>query len=181
MNKIKSIVLAAGLMVLAGCATDAPKAAFTQPLAKSSSLCAGDGSKINVDAATGVSLMDYEKERLAETIEAKINAKQVLNPAGTEKRQFEIDVTITRYDKGSAFGRLMLAGVGQIHVDGHVYVYQLPAKEKVGEFNLAKTFAWGGMYGATTTIEDAEQGFAEGIANAVTGQSDVPPAKNKGP
>jgi hypothetical protein len=48
----------------------------------------------------------------------------------------------------------------------------LPAHDRVEEFAVQKTFAWGGIYGASTTMEDIEQSFAEGIANALTGQDD---------
>jgi len=83
-----------------------------------------------------------------------------------------VDVTITRYEKGSAFARAMLAGLGQIHMDGNVTLYSMPAHTVVEDFSVQKTFAWGGIYGGTTTIEDIEQSFAEGIANALTGQGD---------
>ena len=38
------------------------------------------------------------------------------------------------------------------------------------EFALSKTFAWGGIYGASTTIETIEDTFADGVAATVTGQ-----------
>ena len=84
------------------------------------------------------------------------------------KREFEIPVLVTRYDKGNAFARFMLAGLGQIHIDGKVSVLLLPDRKKVAEFDIDKTFAWGGIYGGVTSIEDVEQGFAEGVAKAVT-------------
>ena len=37
----------------------------------------------------------------------------------------------------------------------------------------AGTFAWGGVYGAATGIEDVEPAFAEGIASALTGQAEA--------
>ena len=62
----------------------------------------------------------------------------------------------------------MLAGIGRIHVDAKVTVYALPNRKKKAEFDIDKTFAWGGIYGAVTSIEDVEQGFADGVAEAVT-------------
>jgi hypothetical protein len=38
--------------------------------------------------------------------------------------------------------------------------------------DLKKTFAWGGAYGAATSIEDIESTFADGVAAAVTGQKE---------
>lgn len=36
-------------------------------------------------------------------------------------------------------------------------------------FGLSKTFAWGGVYGASTSIKDIENAYAEGIERSVTG------------
>lgn len=56
----------------------------------------------------------------------------------------------------------MLAGLGQIHIDGDVTMYALPDHSKVGDFHLKKTFAWGGIYGSSTSMEDIETTFADG-------------------
>ncbi len=61
---------------------------------------------------------------------------------------------MTRYDKGSAFARFMLAGLGQIHVDATVSLRDPARDVSLGEYEVNKTFAWGGIYGASTTIED---------------------------
>ena len=37
----------------------------------------------------------------------------------------------------------------------------------LGEYEVKKTFAWGGIYGASTKIEDVEAGFAEGVADLI--------------
>ncbi|GAA0711082.1 hypothetical protein GCM10009105_12760 [Dokdonella soli] len=81
-------------------------------------------------------------------------------------------MSITRYEKGNAFARAMLAGLGQIHIDGDVQVYAMPEHNRTMAFSVQKTFAWGGIYGGTTTIEDIEQSFAESIANALTAQGE---------
>lgn len=54
-------------------------------------------------------------------------------------------------------------------------VFEMPGHTRVGEFTLKKTFAWGGVYGAATSIEDIEDTFADGVAAAVTGQKEAPP------
>jgi hypothetical protein len=73
----------------------------------------------------------------------------------------------------------MLAGLGQIHIDGDVGVFSLPDHQKVGDFHLKKTFAWGGIYGGATSIEDIENTFADGVAAAVTGQEETKDAAKK--
>jgi hypothetical protein len=129
-----------------------------------------------VGTASGVTMADYEKARVVDRIKMQIAAKEALNPAGAAASQYEVDVTVTRYEKGSAFARAMLAGLGQIHMDGSVTLFSMPAHVMVEDFTVQKTFAWGGIYGGTTTIEDIEQSFAEGIANALTGKVAKPAA-----
>jgi hypothetical protein len=64
----------------------------------------------------------------------------------------------------------MLAGLGQIHIDATVKVYAKANDQKIADFVVAKTFAWGGIYGASTSMEDIERTFADGVAAALTGQ-----------
>ncbi len=66
----------------------------------------------------------------------------------------------------------MLAGLGQIHIDGEVKLVELPDRKQVGVFSVSKTFAWGGIYGGSTGIEEIEQTFADGVAAALTGQKE---------
>lgn len=54
-----------------------------------------------------------------------------------------------------------------------VDIYQMPEHTLVGEFNLKKTFAWGGIYGAATSMEGIEDTFADGVAATVTGQEEA--------
>jgi hypothetical protein len=48
-----------------------------------------------------------------------------------------------------------------------------PGNEKISDFLVAKTFAWGGIYGASTSMEDIERTFADGVAAALTEQQDA--------
>jgi hypothetical protein len=68
----------------------------------------------------------------------------------------------------------MLAGLGQIHIDATVKVYAKANDQKIADFVVAKTFAWGGIYGASTSMEDIERTFADGVAAALTGQQETP-------
>jgi hypothetical protein len=163
---------------LAGCASTPPAAKFSHRQAESV-FRASDTSDVSVDVASGVAMESFEKSRVAERIKTQIAAKEALNPSAAAASQYQVDVIITRYEKGNAFARAMLAGLGQIHMDGKVNVYAMPERRAVEDFVVEKTFAWGGIYGSSTTIEDIEQSFAEGIANALTGQGEKP-APNSG-
>jgi len=168
-----SVLLA--FAALTGCASSPPVAKFSHRQSDAV-LRTADTSDVTVGTATGVTMADYEKARVVDRIKMQIAAKQALNPAVAAANQYEVSVTVTRYEKGSAFARAMLAGLGQIHMDGIVTLYSMPAHVAVEDFTVQKTFAWGGIYGGNTTIEDIEQSFAEGIANALTGQGDKPTA-----
>lgn len=81
-------------------------------------------------------------------------------------------IVLKRYEKGNAFARAMLAGLGQIHIDGDLLLEDPEKKELLAKYEIKKTFAWGGIYGGTTTIEDVEVGFAESVASIILGEED---------
>jgi hypothetical protein len=67
----------------------------------------------------------------------------------------------------------MLAGLGQIHIDANVKILTGSNKQKLADFTLTKTFAWGGIYGAATSMQDIEKTFATGVAASLTGQEET--------
>ncbi|HUI59004.1 MAG TPA: hypothetical protein VLX90_02205 [Steroidobacteraceae bacterium] len=78
-------------------------------------------------------MLPEDRSRIAEKIKARIDARKATNPGQGEARTFQVDLDLTRYDKGSAFARAMLIGLGQIHIDGKTHVDLLPAHDAVGE------------------------------------------------
>jgi Domain of unknown function (DUF4410) len=184
MNRVCAYRSAASLVVgflgLAGCASTVPKATFSHEIANNARVAATDQADVRVDAADGIKILPSETQRLSEKIKAKIDSRKVANSVDQDgPRNYEIDLHLTRYDKGNAFARAMLAGLGQIHIDGTVSVYRMPEHTLVGQFQLAKTFAWGGIYGAATSMEDIENTFADGVAASVTGQKEEPTKQKK--
>lgn len=161
--KTGSLLLIA--FALGGCASSTPTAKFKQPIAPEARIIARDTVHASVAAAPGVSMLDHERERIAQQVLAEVRAAAGAGPRAP--RNYHIEVTMTRYEKGSAFARMMLAGLGQIHLDGQVSVYQMPGRSKVAEFTASKTFAWGGAYGGSVSIEGIEKTFAQIVANAV--------------
>jgi hypothetical protein len=153
-----------------GCAGTAPKPQFSHEIVSEARVAAADDVQVDVSAASNVAILPQERTRLAQKIKLRIDAKKLSNPHTGEPRTYEVDLLLSRYEKGSAFARAMLAGLGQIHINGVARVYQMPEHNLVAEFDLAKTFAWGGVYGASTSIEDVENAFADGVAAAITDQ-----------
>jgi len=164
--------LVAAALFISACASSPPHAKFANSSASSIVMHASDTTALTVSTGSAVVLAEHEKLRVTEQIKSHLAAKQALNPALPEPKQYAVEVTITRYEKGSAFARAMLAGLGQIHLDGLIKVFEQNSHTQLSEFTLEKTFAWGGIYGGTTSIEDIEGTFAEGLANALTGHED---------
>jgi hypothetical protein len=171
-------IAAAAAMIIAttaGCASSPPKPTFSHEMVAAAHVGVADVAQVNVDANESVKILSSEKARLAEKIQLKIDQRKLANAGNGAGKTYEVDLHLSRYDKGSAFARAMLAGLGQIHIDGKVDIYQMPDHTLVGEFDLNKTFAWGGIYGAATSIEDIEDTFADGVAATATGQEAAPP------
>jgi len=160
-----SCLLATAL--LAGCASTGGSVDTVKKLDVHDRVASLDTVQVNVHPASGVSMGNLDAQRLSDVIKSKVNQKKVSNPSSGQPRNFELDVNITRYEKGSAFARAMLAGLGQIHIDGKILLKDASTGRVCCEFLEDKTFAWGGLYGGTTRIEDVEEGFAEAIATQV--------------
>ncbi len=173
-NGIALVVAISGLL-LAGCATTVPRPQFAQPVVPGFRITSKDLVSVNLSASPEVKILPYEEQRMVQEIEQDIQDLQKANRADGNLGAYEVDVHLTRYEKGSKFARFMLAGLGQIHIDGNIEVYSVPQHKLEESFTLQKTFAWGGIYGGATSIRDIEQTFAKGIASTVTGAEGKPP------
>ena len=168
-RSIRATVLALGALVLfSGCASNVPRAQYAVAPKTEHALKATDSPEVSVAAGTrDVELLDSDRSRIAEKI-----SRQFQSPVeGNAERPYRVQVNVTRYEKGNAFARAMLAGLGQIHIDAEVKVFLNPGNEVVNQFTVSKTFAWGGIYGASTTILDVENPFAEAVANGLKGNT----------
>ena len=164
-----SLLVIGFALVLSGCAGSPPKPHFVQPPKKEAIIHSTDTANVSVAAATGVEMLDNEKSRLSNVISQKINEKKIKSIGSGAASAFDVEVSVTRYEKGNAFARAMLAGLGQIHIDAKVRLLTAGTQDQLSSFDIKKTFAWGGLYGGTTRIDDVEPAFAEGIAAALTG------------
>lgn len=61
----------------------------------------------------------------------------------------------------------MLAGLGQMHIVATVTMEDKNTKKEISRHQADKTFAWGGIYGGATRIEDLEPAFVEAVVNIV--------------
>ena len=156
--------LTAALFV-AGCATSGGKPTYSKNLAPDARIISGDKVSAEVVAAgPKVVLTTADKERFSQKIEVAIRSRA---PQGSRSaRSYRLVVALQRYERGSQFARMMLAGLGQMHIDATITVSSMPAKTTVGQFKIDKTFSWGGAVGGMSTIENVEDDFAKAVAEA---------------
>lgn len=114
-----------------------------------------------------VPLTAYDRERLVNKIVTRIQAAgkcKTINDSSLQPKNLTVKLEVTNYDQGNAFLRFLLAGLGQIHIDGNLTLEDPEKTEQLAKYDVHKTFAWGGIYGGTTKIESVEDGFAEAVA-----------------
>jgi hypothetical protein len=127
---------------------------------------------VTVQAEKGVKLTQADTDRMTKLIVEQIkgdpaNHFQTINSASPSPTTLQALVAIKTYDEGNAFARLMLAGLGQIHIDADVALSDSLTKEKLARYEVTKTFAWGGAIGAFTKIQEVEVGFCKAAADSI--------------
>jgi hypothetical protein len=153
------------LLTLVGCATIGGKPTFTRSLAADARIISADKVRTEITAGPQVTIASYERERFAQKVDAAIRER--VQPGHRAGRDYRMVVNLTKYKKGNAFARAMMAGLGSIRIEANVSLYSMPAKKLEGKFTMEKTFTWGGIYGGVTNIEDVEEEFAKSLAEAV--------------
>lgn len=165
--KTRYISLAAATaLALAGCATSVSAPTPVQALSADQRV-ALHLSDISADAANGVEMGDTDFDTVCQKVRAYVQteAPSVLaDPAGGPA--YKMKIHVTRFDRGNAFARFMLIGLGQIRIEATVDLVDAGGAT-VAEYKVAKDFALGGVAGATTSVSDVEDGFAKSIAEIV--------------
>ena len=154
-------------VMLAGCAgsISAPEAVQPLSMEQRSSLKISD---VSADAAAGVMMSDGEFGLICQKVKGYVDAARpgVMAKSAAAAQALKLQIHFTRFDRGSAFARAMLIGLGQIHIEADVSLVDAGGKT-VGMYKVSKDFALGGVAGATTTVEDVEDGFAKSVAEVV--------------
>ncbi|MCD6323450.1 MAG: DUF4410 domain-containing protein [Clostridiales bacterium] len=167
----KLICLLIFLVVISyGCASTKATHNTIQPSDQGVEFVEFDNLEIKATKADEVKLQDHDMERIVGEIITKLKSKcpecfNEINENCDKNSTLCINVNFTRYDKGNAFARAMLAGLGQMHIDALVTVEDKDIDKMIAEYEVKKTFAWGGIYGGATKIEDIEPAFADAIVS----------------
>ena len=129
-------------------------------------------SDVTVEAMPGVIMTQSDLDRITSRVKAEIaravpGALPEFATTAAPPRDgpnIKLKLVITRYDSGNTFARFMLAGLGQIHIDGDVIFLDGDTGEAIAKYQVSKDFSFGGIYGGVTRIEDVEVGFAKSVA-----------------
>lgn len=148
-----------GLM-LSGCAGSVSAPTVVQPLS-ADQRASLHISNVSADAATGVEMSDGDLDLICQKIKAYAQTETPgVITDGTSG--LKMQVHFTKFDRGSAFARAMLIGLGQIRIEARVSLID-GSGTAVAQYDVSKDFSFGGVAGATTTVEDVEEGFAKSV------------------
>jgi hypothetical protein len=165
----------AAVGLLSGCASSGGShSLLTAPLNKSDAAHYSELA-ITVKPSHEVKITSADSERLKQKIAEEVKADAdnrftSINEENPGTNTLEAEVEIKRYDEGNAFARAMLAGLGQIHVDADVTLSDFNSKQVLAKYEVTKTFAWGGLVGASTNIQDVEEGFCKAVSESILGK-----------
>ena len=129
-------------------------------------------SDVTAEAMPGVIMTQSDLDRITSRVRAEI-ARAVPGALAEfattadpprDGPNIKLKLVITRYDGGNAIARFILAGLGQIHIDGDVIFLDDGTGEAIAKYQVSKDFSFGGIYGGVTRIEDVEVGFAKSVA-----------------
>ncbi|HEX2593298.1 MAG TPA: DUF4410 domain-containing protein [Rhizomicrobium sp.] len=121
-------------------------------------------SDVTADAASGVEMSDGDFAIVCDKVKAHM--QEDLPGTLTADGAYRMRIHFTRFDRGSALARAILIGLGQIRIEATVDL--LDASGTVaGQYKVEKQFAIGGVVGASTSVEDVEDGFAKSVVEIV--------------
>ena len=124
-------------------------------------------SYVAADADGGVAMSDADFGIICQKVRGYIAAKSPGMMAEGAPSPVKMKIHFTRFDRGNAFARAMLIGLGQIVIEATVTLQDAQGVT-VAQYKVSKDFAIGGVVGATTSVDDVEEGFAKSVAAVVT-------------
>lgn len=178
------VVLVLWAAVLAGCAHSTPTP-VAREAAPTADLATYRHLLITSEAASGVFIPDHEQQGVITIVKRELAQRApgrftfvapatagfpAAGPAAASPeppKTLHVNILFTEYDEGSAVARFMLAGLGQIRIGSDVKLWDEHTRRPLGSYEVSKQFAFGGIYGAVTDMEDVQQGLAKGIAEVL--------------
>lgn len=125
---------------------------------------------IQSTVSEGVVLPDLTQSRIKDRIKAEIAGGccpqrfEVIYTDPAHPADLVLSLQFTTYDEGNRFARAMLAGLGAMKINADVEIKDGISGSRICKGEAGKSFAWGGMVGAMTGIEDVERDFAKEVS-----------------
>lgn len=164
------------LAILAsGCAGDPGSYKTLTPPSKDEKLASYTKLSLAAKKNDDVTMSSSDQQRIVAAVAQRIKSTRPnrfveINPANPDSNTLHATVNFTRYEEGSAAARFFLAGLGQIHIDAEVLLENSVKGVRLATYEVSKTFAWGGIHGANTSIRDIEGGFVDAIVIVLVGE-----------
>lgn len=139
---------------------------------------------IQTKTSDGVILTETAQNRIKDFIKTEINSgccpKRFDNiyTDTTHPEGLLLVLNFTKYDEGNRFARAMLAGLGAMKINADVEVKDGQSGNSICKGEAGKSFAWGGMLGAMTGIEDVEKDFAKEVSRGFGEMLGISPPAN---
>ncbi len=152
---------------LAGCAGSVSAPTPVQSLSNEqrASLHLAD---VTADAASGVEMGDSDFDLVCQKVKDDVQKESpnVMATAPDGASAYKMQIHFTKFDRGSALGRAVLIGLGQIRIEATINLVDANGAT-AASYKVSKDFAFGGIIGAVTSVEDVEEGFAKSVAEIV--------------
>lgn len=165
-NILKALIASASTIAFVSCASTVPSAKITDAIEPEILVTAEDTVNVKLTTAPGVNLRNYDRSRFTDKLNYELKKEKAHIPTTRAPKTFNTTVQITEFDKGNATARYLAAGLGQIKIKSTVT--HKDNSGNTGAFRVNKTFAWGGMYGAFTDVEDIEESLIDSIVRTLT-------------
>ena len=165
MTFVRILCIAAFSALLAACAGSVSAPTAIAPLSPEQK-SALHISEITADADSGVAMGDGDFGIICQKVRGYIAAQSPGMLAEGAASPLKMKIHFTRFDRGNAFARAMLIGLGQIVIEATVTLQDAQGVT-VAQYKVSKDFAIGGVVGATTSVDDVEEGFAKSVAAVV--------------
>lgn len=162
MSMMRTVVVLCAMSVLTGCMA-------TQPVkwTKTGPMDLTKGGKVTVTASC--EMPDVDLTYLQTDVQQKV--REVLSGNPEVADAYKVQVTITKYDKGNAFARFMLIGLGQMYLYGTVEIKQGEPPVTIREGEFQKNYCVGGIVGGTASMrKDVLPNVGKAIADAIKRQ-----------
>jgi len=155
------------LSFLSGCAGSVSSPTLVGSASPGFELSAARIGEVSAEAGPGVVMTPDELDRISHLVQTELAAAYPgrVSMPGTPPPPAAVNLRLvfTEYDKRNAVARFMLAGLGQIRIAANVTLSDPATNRPVGEYQVSKQFAFGGLYGGFTGVDDVEDGFARSV------------------